>query len=43
MRFGMLRVTYALGDLCALSFPAVVREPIVREADDSHGVGAFVA
>lgn len=25
----------SLGDLCALSFPAIVREPVVREANDS--------
>lgn len=28
----------SLGDLCAHSFPSVVREPIVHEADESHNV-----
>lgn len=35
----------SLGDIyiCALTFPEVVKEPVVREADESTGVSALVA
>ena len=33
----------SLGDVCAMVFPEVVREPIVREADEENGTGSLVA
>ena len=33
----------SLGDVCAMVFPEVVREAIVREADEENGTGSLVA
>ena len=33
----------ALGDMAALAYRDVVREPIVRESDESRGINALVA
>ena len=33
----------ALGDIAALTYKEVVREPVVREADEAQGISALVA
>ena len=33
----------ALGDIAALAYKEVVREPVVREADEARGISALVA
>ncbi len=33
----------SLGDLCAMAFPEVIREPVVREADESNDVSSLIA
>ena len=32
-----------LGDIAALAFKEVIREPVVREADEASGISALVA
>ena len=37
------KVRDALGDIAALAFKEVIREPVVREADEARGISALVA